>query len=198
MEEYQKLKKKRDFAVECFEKAAKKVACEYYYEAIHKDPGMLNNFLPDSEVENIKEYVLSKEYGQRYKYLMITVNPKEGMCLTAFHKQIRKSVKKIFIAKSMYCFEWRNIDEGLHCHIKIWLKKRKKEVYNIKREFYNTFKHLVGNKQHVNARYSNRDGCFEDYIMGMKAGKPKDTHQVDVEMRKKHGLKDIYEHINEK
>ena len=82
----------------------------------------------------------------------------------------------------MYCIEWREGDKGMHAHIKIWLNENK-NPYRCKGEFYNTFKSLVGNKQHVNIRYSNTDGCFEEYIMGIKDGEFKKNRENDIRNR---------------
>lgn len=110
-------------------------------------------------------------------------------------KQIEKSLKKKWIMKWSWCLETRgllnNRAVGIHAHIRTVVIDDKYS-YECKREMYNTFKHLVGNVAHVNAKYSNIEGAFIDYVKGIKKGEPKENAKADDMFRAQYGLEDYY------
>lgn len=126
---------------------------------------------------------------------LITINPKPNTDVTLFVKLMEKAMTKKWITKSYWCFEWRNIDEGLHAHAIIQYKTKRPS--EIKREFQTTFKNLIGNNKHVNiikiwnGKELNR--CY-DYLKGLKKNNFKKNHVNDVRNRKKYNLESIYKH----
>lgn len=175
---------------ECKDNAVRRLIREYHYDVLRKDGISLGMFVPTKYKKGITEYIESRN-GNRYKYIMITVNPNEDVEHKLFCKKIRKALKKVWINNWMYCIEWRDGEKGMHAHIKIWLDENK-NPYRCKGEFYNTFKHVVGNKQHINIRYSNTDGCFEKYIMGIKDGEKKKNYADDIGNRVKYKMEKYY------
>lgn len=185
--------RKQIFENKCKKKALEKILVNYYYDKMLNDPDKyLIPEISEKNSENLEKWVNNKK--GMYRYALITVNPKNGVDIHRFHLKVIKACKKVYIEKYMYCFEWRGREKdknGFHCHIKIWIKKGKR-AYAIKGEFYNTFKNYVGNHEHINMRYSNIDGCFENYIKGEKDGKLKEHNSYDIEMRKYYGFKELY------
>ncbi len=178
-----------------FNRAGIQVWKEFWYEQFIDDEcDQLQEFCPKYMRTRMREYLQTRQKN-RYKFALITINPREGTNIAEFSKKIQKATGKVWIKDFSYVYEWRNIDLGLHVHIKVAINEDK-NPYRIKGEFYNTFKHLVGNKKHVDVRYSNRKDCFEKYLRGLKKGlggyEPKKTHIYDIEMRKKYNLEDIY------
>ena len=177
------------------EEAIKKIAKQYYYDRIKSDPEEISSYIPTSTMEDFTKWCV-KSTGQRYKYVMITVNFKDGIDSEIMWKKIYKFLKKKWIVSYIYCLEQRSITElelgkGIHMHCRVELKEGAKP-YECKRQTYNTFKHLVGNKLHVNCRYSNKPECFIDYIKGYKNGVIKPTTKMDIKWRKQNLYKDLY------
>ncbi len=121
---------------------------------------------------------------------MITVNPKDDTPVYMLSKKIIKCISKKWIRTAIYCHEWRNEKEGLHCHIGCEIDD--KNPSEINRECYNTFKNMVGNKRHVNVKMSNGLKAFENYVMGIKDGKAKPNSKFDKINRISEGLEDWY------
>lgn len=174
------------------EKAFDKIVFEFWKEEILKDVNIYLRRVPKQLREQFSKYCTKRTKG-RYKYIMATINFVDGAMLDVIRKKVKKICKKIWVNRAMYCYEWRNEDTGLHVHMKIELVDGKKP-YDCKREIYNTVKHIVGNKMHVNLRYSNVDDCFENYIKGIKRGHRKKNYDNDVINRKKHKMKEYYEY----
>lgn len=176
--------------------AIKKILKEYNYDMILKDPTLVTDYVPKSLQGDFEKYI-GKRTGQRYKYAMFTINFDKDVTFERALKAYKKYVKKIWIDEAMTCFEWRKEGiercefEGMHIHSKVWFKKGK-NPYKAKGEIYNTFKNLVGNPMHINARYSNIENCFEDYIKGYRKGKVKDTNPVSILARETIGVENIY------
>lgn len=165
---------------------------EIHYEFLHNDMEEWINYIPKKYRKTAIMHSKNRAIGQRYRYLLITVNPREGSNMSRFMTKVYKYLKKKWIKKSMTCIEWRNEDKGLHMHSKVWLMEGKKP-YDCKREVFNTFKEMLGNKLHVDILYSNIDGCFEKYIRGLKRGQPKSNYDHNVRLRKEHNIPDILE-----
>lgn len=159
-------------------RAKRKILSEFWYDKVSNDFEWLKHDVPKNFKSEVREYLESRN-SSRYKYAMFTINPKEGTVFSELQKKVEKALKKVWVENYLFCYEWRDKDKGLHVHIKVWIKKEK-NPYHCKREIYNTFKHLVGNKKHVNVRYSNREGCFDEYIKnGIKDGKKKKNSEFD-------------------
>lgn len=170
--------------------AINKILREYYYDAILKDPEKYMKYAPIHEHDPLCNYIV-KRTGQRWRYFMATINFKPDIDIKIAMKKLTKCLKKKWIKDYYYCWEWRKINDGMHIHLRIEPDENKK-IYDCKREIYNTFKHLVGNKMHVNMRYSNKENCFIDYINGLKDNEPKDCFEATKEMRIKYNINDIY------
>lgn len=134
---------------------------------------------------------LDKKNTSRYRYILLTVNFKEGVDINDVLKKIEKCLTKRWIVNYMWCLEWRDLNKGMHCHMRLEIKGGK-QSYRCKGEVYNTFKHLVGNKNHIHAHYNNDCSHFDEYIKGYRNGKPKETSKIDAVMRKKYELKNYY------
>lgn len=163
----------------------------YDYLINQKDRSLITKGLGVYEKPFIKWLNIKKQYRSSYKYILFTINFYEGIEMDLVFKKIHKALKKVWILSYMWCMEWRDLDRGMHCHIRCHIRPGKK-AYDCKREMYSTFKDCVGNVQHVNYRASNIEDAFIPYIKGLKNGKNKDTHVLDTKMRKKYNLKDVY------
>lgn len=177
-----------------YEQAMRKIAKEYWYDKILESSELWEEYVPEVYAEDFGKWAVKRGGNARYKYIMITVNFKEDVSFETMWVKFVKMKNKIWIEKSMSCVEWRDKNKGMHIHSKVWVHDWKK-VYECKREIYNTFKALVGNKMHVNVRYSNREKCFEDYIRGFRGGKKKESYDVTMSMRKELKIPDILEDI---
>lgn len=176
---------------------ARNKAISWFMESFWRDqfretPSLVRDYVPlvygPAWRDKFEKYVFNRR-SKRYKWIMITANFMEGAPLKEIRKKVEKCLKKKWIAKASYCYEWRDKDVGLHWHCKMEIKDgSEKDVYSCKRECYNTFKDLCGHKMHVNVRYSNIEGCFDDYIKGLKKGELKVNNKYDVMNRKKFDL----------
>lgn len=172
--------------------ALQKIEKEFWYDFYMKDPEALKFQYPKSIGNDLCEY-LTKRGRSRYKYIMFTVNPREGTSVELFNNKIEKCLKKVWIKNYIACIEVRNErHEGMHCHIRVEVIDGKYS-YDCKREVYNTFKHLVDHKLHVNARYSNREGAFVEYVKGFKKGTRKSCWTFSEQFRGKHSLPSVYQ-----
>lgn len=178
------------------ERAVRKQIYYYEYDKINNEPFKnLEAWVPKDYLEGIGDYIAKKGVN-KWKYLMVTINFKDydlediGLVKTLI-KKINKVTKKKWIDQAMWCYETRDLMKGLHVHMKIWVNKKKK-IYECKREIFNTVKDHVGSKRHVNHRYSNIDGCFENYIRGIKAKEIKPNNDNDIIFRRKYELQDVY------
>lgn len=174
------------------ENAMKKLAKEYWYDKLIEESELWRDYVPKNLRDDFGKYVTKRKGCNRYKYLLFTINFTEGTDVGNAVKKVEKCVHKKWIKSALYCFEWRGSDNGFHCHLRCEIIKDK-NAYRCKGEVYNTFKHMVGNKMHVNLRYSNSDNAFVDYVKGLKKGKPKANCVYDDYNRDKYGLLKYYE-----
>lgn len=174
------------------EEGIKKLLKEFWYDKALEETSVFEDYIPEDMLEEVVEYTSKRNRNSRYKYAMFTINFKEKVTLKNAMKKFEKFRTKKWIEKSMSCMEWRGLYLGMHLHSKVWIKDGKR-IYDCKREVYNTFKDLVGNKMHVNVRYSNRENCFEEYIKGYKKGKMKDSFAVTELMRENQKVTGILE-----
>lgn len=172
-----------------------KIMDQFFYDKYTEEPTLI-----EEEFMGLKDEFLKWSYERsaksRYKYAMFTINFIEGVELVEILKRMKKCCSKKWIERYMWCIEQRgtgdiDLGEGKHVHLKVWIKDGK-SVYRCRGEVYNTFKKMVGNKKHVNVRYSNRKGCFGDYIRGYKGGKKKDKYDADQAFRERNNLMDVY------
>lgn len=171
--------------------AENKLWREFWYDRLI-DMGFME--CPNKKIEEeMSEWLKEKSSYKKtkYKYMMATINFKPGIELEMAIKKINKCLKKKWIVSWYWCMEWRSIDMGMHCHIRIETDG-KKNCYQCKREVYNTFKNLVGNKKHVRLDYGIRKDSFINYVKGIKLGKPKSTSEINKIMRLKFNLINFY------
>jgi len=117
-------------------------------------------------------------------YAFITINPEDDTNFKEFEIKVKKALKKKFLEHSIYNYEWREGSIGLHVHILSKLLKPKKKSH-IQREFYNTFKDMVGNVAHIHVKMTSQPSNIISYIQGNKAGAPKVNSSNDILNRKK-------------
>lgn len=148
---------------------------------------------------NTPEYLKLVEWWNQLKEdkdkkgYLVTINPKDDVPLDRFVNRVERSMKKKWIKKSSWCFEWRKNDTGLHAHAVI--EHGKKRFSEIKREFLNTFKTMIGNEMHINIKYINDKISMDrtiNYLKGIKKGNKKSNFDEDIKNRKKYNLEDIY------
>lgn len=166
-------------------KAQEKLFVLYWGDYYNNNSEDLLKYIPPERQEDFQKYV-AKSKGKRWKYAMYTINFGPGVELNVIKKYTEKCLKKKWILDPIYCYETRGRDEnggfkGVHVHMRVQFHEDK-NPYEGRREVYNTFKHVVGNKQHINVRYSNRDDAFIEYIAGYKKGEKKEHHSVDHEL----------------
>lgn len=163
-------------------RAIHKLFKEYHYDQIKKNPNSVLRYIPKSEQDIFINYI-SKRTNTRYRYIMFTINFREDVTFQQAEKKFMKYAKKRWIKNTISCFEWREKNKGMHIHSRAELSS-KKVPYECKREVYNTFKNLVGNKLHINVRYSNDENSFINYINGFKKNKPKEGSDNNKNMRR--------------
>lgn len=173
-------------------KALRKRVQEFYYDKCLEDPVDILERIPNCDKEQFIEWAGNRNRVGRYKYIMYTINFKPGTEWAKAKKKILKSMKKKWIINALGCIEWRNGNSGMHCHIRCEVKDDK-NVYRCKGELYNTFKDCVGNKLHVNVKYSNIEGAYVNYVKGIKKGEKKINNVNDVELRKKYGIPTVFD-----
>lgn len=169
-----------------------------YSEQLEANPeAYLKLYFDDTIDTELVDHINDKKSIRKgYKRYMITVNPKPDVELDALINKIKKATKKIYIKNYQYTIEWRKLDAGMHTHIIIDMDPtREKKMSEVHREFFYTFRDLVGNKLHVNIIGTTRSTGFDDYIRGIQEGEPKSTHEVSEIMRKKFNLEQVYTNL---
>lgn len=170
-------------------KAVDKLWFNFWVDKVQNEPFWAKDDMPEETYEEFTDWCSLR--ATKHKIYLITINPREDIIEPEFIERIKKSVKKKWITYYKWCIEWRDKAEGMHCHILV--HSNGKRISECRREFYNTFKHMVGNKLHVNIRYGTRPDSYSQYIEGIKGGKSKPNHKYDVENRIELCLKDWYE-----
>lgn len=176
------------------EKDIRKLLKEFWYDKCMNESAEMDDYVPEIMQEEVYKYLGKRGDKGRYNFAMFTVNFREDVKWGLVKKKFEKYRKKVWIEKELSCVEWRDGDKGLHIHSKVWIRQPtegERKVYSFKREVYNTFKSLVGNRLHVNVRYSNKKGCFDEYIMRIKGGEKKKNFENNVVNRVKLGVKNV-------
>jgi len=179
------------------EKAMVKLFTQYHYDQMVENPEMLKNEVPGGHWDGFNGWMNSKGKS-RYRYAMFTINWVEGLDMDLKIKKVCKILKKKWILNAIWCMEWRDVDMGNHTHIRMEIEDGKK-TYDCKREVYNTVKKFVGNKMHVNVRYSNTENCFIKYVEGLKKNDSgnyveKKFSVIDKIMRERYKLPDVFKY----
>lgn len=145
------------------------------------------------EKELLRKEMKAKKPDKRY--VMVTVNVKPNTKVDDLVKKWEKLIGKKWVTDSYSCLEWRELENGLHLHS--CLEYAKKAKCEIRRECYNTFKKLVGNKLHVNFQYNTKKDGFVKYIDGWKkmndGYERKESDKATKLMRLKYGINDVLE-----
>lgn len=163
------------------QKAIEKIAKEYYYDKYRNEYESLIQAFPQSDQADFRGYMENRSQKSRHKYVMVTVNPLNDTRFEYFYKRIHKALRKCWIQASVTCIEWTAPESfkggqfyngGLHMHTRLELVDGK-DPYQVKREFYNTFKSICG-PAGIKVNYSNREDSFLKYIYGSekKKGSP--------------------------
>jgi hypothetical protein len=158
----------KDLHAQSQKTAITRVLTSYYTDLIHEQPESFFDVTSESTVIN---WIQKKNSSNKYDYAFVTINPSSDN-FQPFQKAVNKALTKAFISKATYNYEWRSKDVGLHVHILLTLNKPKKRS-EIHREFYSTFKNLVGNSRHIHVIMTNNYQNFLKYIEGYKDGNPK-------------------------
>ena len=139
-------------------------------------------------IDKARDAVLTKP-----PYILLTINPRPDIKLLDFMKKVEKFVKRKMISHYMYCYEVRNEEGGIHCHM---LVRYVSKPYDFKRGAKSTFKDIceVNNPQILNFRYITDEQLPDKikYISGDKADKKQDSVQATKTFRNKHNLQDLY------
>lgn len=126
-------------------------------------------------------------------YILLTVNPKEED-LPSLMKAVEKFVRKKSIKHYVYCYEVRNPEGGLHCHI---LLEYDDKPYNFKRGAKNTFKNVcnVNNPHILNFKFIEEEHILSkiNYLKGEKKDSKKAGVDATIIYRKEHNLSALYE-----
>lgn len=126
-------------------------------------------------------------------YILLTVNPKEED-LSSLMAAVDKFVRKKTIKHYIYCYEVRNSQGGLHCHI---LLEYNDKPYNFKRGAKNTFKNIcqANNPNILNFKFIEGEHILSkiDYLKGIKKDSKKAGVEATILYRKENNLSAIYE-----
>lgn len=174
--------------------ALHRILTKYYFEKYTEYHEELVKEIDDEESEEILGWMKNAYADKDTKIYMVTINPKDGTEIEVFMKKLLKASKKKYIKEYMYAIEWRDEFNGMHAHMRFSMNKKKKPS-EIRREFYNTFKSMVGNRKHIDVKYSYKKDAFINYVCGVKNGKPKKNRENDIKLRKKHGITDLYHNL---
>lgn len=187
---------------DCDDKAFRKMMIQFYYDRMNKDVDILLKGVPGYMINEVRVWAKARNTN-RYRYGFITVNSMENTDVMDFVNKIKSIMNKIWIDEAMWCIEWGVKNKNLHAHIKVWIKKNK-NPYRCRGEVYNTMKNMVGSMAAINIRYSNTNGCFEDYIDGLKGrhtdvgGKrDKKCMPITEKFRELYKLENIYRYKKE-
>lgn len=166
-------------------KVVTKLLQAYYHDILMDDPV---TFLRDDTDPAFIQYILDNRELQ-FGCALVTVNPKEGTTYQDLNKKVLKAMRKSMILKYLYCYEWREGKKGLHVHMIVTLTMKKKRSH-IQREFYSTFKSLVGNSLSVNIQTTNCIANMRKYVQGLKQGVEKKNFINDRKNRAEMGIAD--------
>lgn len=180
----------------CMTDAKKYIYREAFKEKCLDTPECL---VSDDDPEWVKSAITGylTKLDRGWKYMFVTINLLEDIHIDTILRQCEKCVTKVWIRKFLYCIEQRGetIEDihGLHVHMLLELFPGKR-TGRCKGEIYNTFKHLVGNRLCVNARFSMNCTNFVKYIFGEKSEDKMAKVLIDRKMRKKLGIENVYGH----
>lgn len=144
------------------------------------------------------------EYSKKISdWLMLTVNPRDGVSLPDFVKRVEKAVSKKWILQAHWVFEQRSDTsdyKGMHAHI--LFRHDGKRLSQIRREFASTFHSVcdVSNPSIMNLRLCPGEDDFKrmvSYLRGEKDFKGDKSYKegpvrMTFEWRQENGLQDFY------
>lgn len=127
-------------------------------------------------------------------YMLITVNVKTDISLRMLMKKVEKFISKKTITSYAYCYEVRNSEGGLHCHLLVHYTPK---PYDFKRSTKNTFKTLcdVNNPSCLNFKFVEEENLLSKYkyINGEKSDKKNASVLASAKYREENKLAKIYE-----
>lgn len=158
-----------------------------------ENPGFISD---DPRYLSIMEELHYLEQEQESKseksdWWLVTINPEEQnveTCLKPLQSCVERTIRKKWVDEYLYAYEQRSEDpekfHGLHVHL-LLRQKQPKKFSAVQEEIYNTCKHIVGNKKHIdvkNVTAGTEDSVIE-YICGQKEDDKMDKVTCDAEMR---------------
>lgn len=180
-----------------FETILKKKYNEYWNDRFETDDNLKNNFQIFKYLDDKNAKINAEKDTD---YILITINPRDGVKFQDFNNLVLKSIKKKWISSYLYSFEQRGETEDdvgwrPHCHIILY---RKGKIYcEIVREFKSCFKKIcnVENIHCLNFKVI-KDGTFYqvvNYVVGWKKDEGKHVKQIiDKRWRSIYDIKDYY------
>lgn len=166
------------------------VELEDMNEKISKGTCDFVNRNPDLKEKIERSLQRQKEKAEKAFYSFITVNPdSERVDFEVFKKAVDKFLKKSWVDEEYYyVYEQRckdpddidNYGKGFHMHA---LVRTKGKIHShIQRETYNTFKNVVGSKQHIKIKdvKESRAEYVIKYLLGYKDQKGNTPEKMDA------------------
>lgn len=178
-----------------YTKAVKKVMSKYYeqYVADQVESGAPS----DPITSELISAIMSKKKACTSSHCFVTINPVSLISFSEFQRAVEKAMSKKWITDYLYAYEQRSdsLDSVHGYHVHILFKRNDKAPSQIRNEFNNTFKHIVGHTRSIDIQfdsskmYKNRIS----YILGNKKDKEKLVKtNVDVLWRQSIGLQPYY------
>lgn len=198
IESFQKLMESKDY------KLFVSALSDFKKKKITKVLNMEYELQKIEDLKNLRTYELElkKEMQNVVKpqlCMFITINPKPDVELSTFLTILHKYCNRSMFSRTLYCVEQRgtlkddNLGTGIHAHVLV-CRANGYPPNKIKKNTYNSFKHLVGNEAAIDygGRYCiipNR----ESYITGQKKDPKKHPKQEgDKIWCEKHSIEPYY------
>lgn len=182
------------------DKAYRDALYDFYKHAFKSQ--MVANFMESGQIpitpDNDMQLKLLNEAKDRLitksPYIFLTINPRDGVGLEEFKKQIEKFANRRIVRAYSYVYEIRSASyTGMHCHMLLHYTCK---PYDFKRAAKSTFKNVcdVNNPAILNIRYVDSDALTDklEYMSGKKQDKKLDSVKWTKEWRLKNKIQDIY------
>lgn len=171
----------------------KLIRLEYQKQSLKSDVAKLQYSL-EARIQELQD--------SKKQFYFITINFDDAKILPMIRERrlqkfLIKKLDRTFVKDYIFCIEQRGevnrYWKGFHVHILLQTSKHKK-LSELVREFYNSFKNFVSDKQKVDIKLSTH--CFLPrlkYILGMKKDEEKHAKQLqDKTFREEYGLLAYY------
>jgi len=188
------LRERREQVISAYGKAINKELQLVFTDYIHDNYDIITDILPPK----YKKYAIERQESikgrkGRYKYVFLTIAPYSEVRYQLFKDKINKLLRRKFVLAHVSTIEWTEpermagdppqwVNGNMHFHTRIHIPDTI-DPYSIKSLAYNTFKDIT-TKQCIQARYSNSDIAFIEYIKGYKKGdeKPNEYSKIYREL----------------